>query len=85
MNRPNTDANTTIAFLTLLLTHYLTKGTRTTVDSLIIRINWSDDHTKVSPPESWTVPPARTELKNCGTVPARLRGASGSQAWRCSD
>jgi len=29
MNRPNTDANTSMAFQTLLLTHYLTKGTRT--------------------------------------------------------
>lgn len=29
MNRPNTEANTSIAFLTLLLTHYLTKGAPT--------------------------------------------------------
>lgn len=90
MNRPNTDANATAVFLTLLLTHYQTKGTRNYF--LIIRNvagGWSDDHTKAVAGILVVVPfvlqSAATSLKNCGTVPARQPGASGSQAWRCSD
>lgn len=83
MNRPNTDANATAVFLTLLLTHYQTKGTRNYF--LIIRNvagGWSDDHTKAVAGILVVVPfvlqSAATSLKNCGTVPARQPGASGS-------
>jgi hypothetical protein len=51
MNRPNTDANATVVFLTLLLTHYQTKGTRNFF--LIIRNVVGATTTRRLSPESW--------------------------------